>query len=621
MFGFLHIRNNTVRLETNHNTKGFCSKSLLFISCILSYAIPATITIPTEYATIQAGIDASVDGDTVLVQPGTYYETINFIGKEILLTSFILTTNDTNYIDYTIIDGNQEQSSVVTFNYGEDSLSIIRGFTIRNGLGNNADPDMDGTFADYGGGIYCENSSPKLEFLIIKQNTVLGGGGGGIFCFDSSPIIFSTKIIDNYSNDVGGGIYLKLNSNPTLIYVIISENYGAYGGGLYARDTCEISANNLIFDNNFSSNASAFLVKEYSSLSMENGVITNSSSSIKFICNNSSSVILDNCLINEDQTGSIMFSNMSTFILKNSVINGNTGIELGNSNANFINSTITGNVYINSGSSPIQLIESTIINNTLEWDIGIIRINNSILTINKSTFTQNVSPVGLIQSTNSEVNIYNTILWNDNIDEIYIDTTSNYSTTTTNLYYCNIEGGITGITNHYLSQFNHNNIIDLDPQFDPTNTSGIVLSPNSPCIDNGIQYYNVNGDTLFYLNDTSFCGSHPDIGVFEYCQPVSLANDAILPRKIVLKQNHPNPFNPTTLIRYDLPEDAFVSITVYDLLGRQIINLVNDDMTAGYRSALWNGNDSFGRPVSSGMYIYQIQAGSFIQSKKMVLLK
>jgi len=97
--------------------------------------------------------------------------------------------------------------------------------------------------------------------------------------------------------------------------------------------------------------------------------------------------------------------------------------------------------------------------------------------------------------------------------------------------------------------------------------------------------------------------------------------EAAIPEIFALHQNYPNPFNPTTSIRFDLPEDALVRITVYDLLGRQIINLVNTDMTAGYRSALWNGTDTYGKPVSSGMYIYQIQAGSFVQSKKMVLLK
>ncbi|NQV38181.1 MAG: T9SS type A sorting domain-containing protein [Candidatus Marinimicrobia bacterium] len=94
-----------------------------------------------------------------------------------------------------------------------------------------------------------------------------------------------------------------------------------------------------------------------------------------------------------------------------------------------------------------------------------------------------------------------------------------------------------------------------------------------------------------------------------------------VPLNYALHPASPNPFNPTTTIRYDLPEDAYVSINVYDLLGRQIINLVNTDMTAGYRSALWNGTDRYGRPVSSGMYLYQIQAGEFVQTNQMILLK
>jgi len=102
---------------------------------------------------------------------------------------------------------------------------------------------------------------------------------------------------------------------------------------------------------------------------------------------------------------------------------------------------------------------------------------------------------------------------------------------------------------------------------------------------------------------------------------LSVGTISNIPSTFSLRQNYPNPFNPTTTLRYDLPEDANVRITVYDLLGRQIINLVNEDVTAGYRSAIWNGTDAYGKPVSSGMYIYQIQAGSFVQSKKMLLLK
>jgi PKD repeat protein len=94
-----------------------------------------------------------------------------------------------------------------------------------------------------------------------------------------------------------------------------------------------------------------------------------------------------------------------------------------------------------------------------------------------------------------------------------------------------------------------------------------------------------------------------------------------IPDVYALHQNYPNPFNPTTQIKYDLPEDAMVSITIYDIMGRSISSLVNSKQTAGYRSIQWNATNNFGESVSAGMYIYMIQAGEFRKVKKMVLLK
>jgi hypothetical protein len=95
----------------------------------------------------------------------------------------------------------------------------------------------------------------------------------------------------------------------------------------------------------------------------------------------------------------------------------------------------------------------------------------------------------------------------------------------------------------------------------------------------------------------------------------------IIPTVFALHQNYPNPFNPTTKIRYDLPQDAMVSITIYDVMGRQIKSLVNLTQTAGYRSIQWDATNNLGEPVSAGMYIYMIQAGEYRKTKKMVLLK
>jgi len=100
-----------------------------------------------------------------------------------------------------------------------------------------------------------------------------------------------------------------------------------------------------------------------------------------------------------------------------------------------------------------------------------------------------------------------------------------------------------------------------------------------------------------------------------------LNKESVIPVTFVLHQNFPNPFNPITTLRYDLPSDALVTLSIYDMLGKEITQLVNTTQQAGFKSVKWDATDSMGKPVSAGVYLYQIQAGEFVQTKKMVLLK
>jgi hypothetical protein len=95
----------------------------------------------------------------------------------------------------------------------------------------------------------------------------------------------------------------------------------------------------------------------------------------------------------------------------------------------------------------------------------------------------------------------------------------------------------------------------------------------------------------------------------------------VIPETFTLHQNFPNPFNPITTLRYDLPSDALVTLSIYDMLGREITQLVNTTQETGFKSIKWDATDAMGKPVSAGVYLYQIQAGEFVQTKKMVLLK
>jgi flagellar hook assembly protein FlgD len=90
----------------------------------------------------------------------------------------------------------------------------------------------------------------------------------------------------------------------------------------------------------------------------------------------------------------------------------------------------------------------------------------------------------------------------------------------------------------------------------------------------------------------------------------------------VLESNYPNPFNPTTNIRFTLPIDKAVSVRVYDMTGRLVKTLVNQQLLAqGTHTVQWDGTNSFGAQVASGNYIYSLEYGNFRQSKTMVLVK
>ena len=105
------------------------------------------------------------------------------------------------------------------------------------------------------------------------------------------------------------------------------------------------------------------------------------------------------------------------------------------------------------------------------------------------------------------------------------------------------------------------------------------------------------------------------------CMVLNNDEDPLFPSSYYIYNNYPNPFNPITTLRYDIPKDSFVSITVYDMLGNVVNNLINANQSSGYKSIQWNATNNQGKPVSAGVYLYEIQAGDFVDTKKMILLK
>lgn len=121
-------------------------------------------------------------------------------------------------------------------------------------------------------------------------------------------------------------------------------------------------------------------------------------------------------------------------------------------------------------------------------------------------------------------------------------------------------------------------------------------------------------------SDLTWQGNGSRVRLSELFSSSSFANDQ-LPTQYALGENYPNPFNASTVIRYDLPKPSMVTITIYDMLGRRVNRLVDGERPPGFHQTIWDGTNVHGKPVASGIYFYRIETADFTEAKKMVLLK
>jgi len=581
------------------------------------------IHVPGDYPTIQEGINAADDGDTVLVDQDIYYENINFIGKAILVTSNYLLEKDSAHIFNTIINGSQpidpDVGSVVRFVNGEDTSSCIYGFTLTGGTGTM----IPFTFpVCAGGGINISNSNCKIESNIIIGNeciideTDALATGGGISCGlapANSYLIISNNLICNNtvwsqgsstSWDLGvgegGGIAISLASNCIIkhnqIHSNICKSANGYSLGGAIRLTTNLIQSVIVIDSNeiynnesLSPNDNAFAGGI--SCSKTNAIIRNNK-------------IRDNYTEGYQSRGcGIFFDLADTFSADvfNNIVIGNNCV------AN--SSDCYGGALGIYRSYELNIFNNLILGNSAKYG-GAFYLRNSYPTFINNTISENFAEISgggmYFYNSSSGAVVINSILWNNSANglpnEIYTPNPDMLE-----IAYSNIKNGWEGINN-----------IDEDPLF--IDDSCHLHNCSSPCINTGVDSLEING-TWYYCpsNDIdyeqrSFENTLPDIGSDETpCFNTVIKEDQKSIDRLLL--NYPNPFYNQTIIYFNCLKIEYVELSIYNNLCKKVQILVSKELSPGNHQFEW---DTEGFPA--GIYFCVLMTKEGIQTEKIIKL-
>jgi len=557
---------------------------LLLFVLLLVFTLSATIiNVPADQPTIQAGMNIAVEGDTVLVQPGSYLENINYNGNNITVASLFFITQDSTFISNTIIDGDSS-GSVVTFESGEDSTALLCGFTIINGLAEfgggikiyEASPKLsylqiNNNNGHYGGGLSCDtNSSPIIQHTIISNNTA-EGRGGGFWCGNFSNPYLENVTIDNNNTllSKGGGIFIGYDSSPIFNTIKITNNHsGLHGGGVYCSYNSNPVFNKAIISNNIAEGTGGGISTWYECLiQMTNSIISGNLSGY----------------FPDGRGGGCNIVASSSAILKNVEISNNS-------------SGLGGGIYYSATGISYFILENvTITENTAQSGGGIY--------LSRATF-----------------DLTNCIVWNNTLDEVYFNEENDPNTIT--ISFSDILGGESGIVTNNNGTVNWlTGNIDEDPLFLGIGEYPYSLQFNSPCIDAGIpDTTGLNLPEYDLAGNPRISGGRIDMGAYEWQGTGTLNNQ--LPIIEIQLTNHPNPFNPSTTIEFSIQNDSKINLSIFNIKGQKVKTLVNNEFTQGSHSIIWNGDDEFGKQLSSGIYYYKLNVNGKTKAvKKCLLLK
>ncbi|KQC11657.1 MAG: hypothetical protein APR63_12320 [Desulfuromonas sp. SDB] len=519
-----------------------------------------------DFTSIQEAIDIAINGDTILVHPGSYNENLFVEEKSINLVSMYSTTLDSAYIDQTILDG-ENLRNVITYYNTENYNCTLSGFTIENGS----------SYINGGGGIYCYYSSPEISYCKIIEN--YGSPyGGGICCYNSDPIISKSEISSNEASR-GAGIYSRWSS-PIIRDCKIYDNSALFStdASLSFLDSSPEVVNCQIHNDPTADNGGAISIRSSGNYILANNIITNNTSS-----SHGAGIYISDC-------------SHSSGLISNNLIANNHSNEYG------------GGLFIQNSSPTI--INCTISNNSSDYAGGAILFWSSNTHIFNTIFWNNSAPTG--------EQIY---LYNDSADPSFY-----YSDIEGGLdqFGFSDDNSIEDYDGDY-----EYNILE-DPLFNNNENNDFQLTTDSPCIDFGtadttglnLPLWDLAGNHRIWDGDDDGTAII-DIGAYEYGSPPFVnSNESTIPAKKHQVLNYPNPFNPDTTIEYYISNNANVEISMYNVKGQKIKTLIKNYSQKGQYSIKWNGVDEYGRSVSSGIYFYRLNVNGKTKAvNKCLLLK
>jgi predicted outer membrane repeat protein len=628
-------------------------KKLLLITCglAMSAAVEAQIIhVPDDYPTIQQGINAATPGDTVLVADGTYYEQINFLGKKpLMVASEFLIDCDTNHIVNTIIDGSQltdmDSASVVYFVSGEDTTSILCGFTIRNGKGTYTPDNLDDR---QGGGIWISEAGAKILNNRIRHNIVddtqafngnstTGGGIGTKFEEDNSywvvianNSIDSNACISQYEYAYGGGICISYNSR--IFNNFISSNtcsglqysIGKAGGIGSCQDFSWTTSVFMIIEQN---TITRNLAQSVNNAGSSAGAVIESTQCI--FSNNEvtyNTVITGNTNLGGGAAGLLLHTPDPGCVIRNNIFMGNSsniwagGMGMQNDEIEDNIVLVENNYFVNNEAlrggafltfnARVTLQNNVFLGNHAEKDGGVVYLQNLLggslgnlaILINNSFFGNSAEDRGgVIYSAYADPLVLNSIFWQDTAaegNEIFV---------------------AAGVVEIAFSNLDTNNImgekiigagmINADPLFNDLTL--LTIESWSPCVDIGTaQYISTGGQTIYapsgdILGIIRPLGNGYDMGAYE------MNLDGI--------SDHLFGDNDLFLLVYPNPSQDKITISSSAITGNTQLSIFNVSGEKVLERQLTDTETQIDiSALPRGVYFVRVQDEKFIETVKMI---